>query len=374
MRLDKSWRVRFVVAESLSATPDRAAAVAARELLDDPSSSVQLRVLNSVAQWPPAEAAPIFWEAMGKNTYLTRQTASRQLAALWPEAASFPVEGSPRHRAEFLDGRLAEFRQRFAAPPGDLVSEVVQAAHSTVAAPTAEQIAEARHWLRALSEGEANPRQAGREGLLGMGPPAIDALETLVVQEHGVLPDEVWGEVLPRLSSAFADLERLRSADVATRRRGAERLAQRREQPLVRLAVLRLASLMEKEADELVWRSVFRAVAADASEPSMRLAYIALGHASPEVRRQACEHLAAHPSARHAAALIPALKDPQPSVVFAAVRAVGLTGRAEAAEAIKSLLRSPNDALRLEAATALCVSTIPPGRQRWTGWRIAATR
>ena len=43
--------------------------------------------------------------------------------------------------------------------------------------------------------------------------------------------------------------------------------------------------------------------AGDGSEPAIRLAYAAISHPSPEVRRLACEHLAAHADPEHAAVL-----------------------------------------------------------------------
>ncbi len=112
-KADKSWRVRLAVADSLQQDADRSRVAAARELLDDSSPAVQLRVVTSVGKWPPRQAASILWEALGKSAYLTRQTAARQLATLWPPAAEFPVDGTPRQRAEFLQTREADFRRQF---------------------------------------------------------------------------------------------------------------------------------------------------------------------------------------------------------------------------------------------------------------------
>ncbi len=62
----------------------------------------------------------------------------------------------------------------------------------------------------------------------------------------------------------------------------------------------------------MVWQNVLTAVAAEGSEPAIRLAYTAIGHPAAEVRRRACEHLAAHPSPAHAEVLLPALQDANP--------------------------------------------------------------
>ncbi|MHC4177000.1 MAG: HEAT repeat domain-containing protein, partial [Planctomycetota bacterium] len=99
------------------------------------------------------------------------------------------------------------------------------------------------------------------------------------------------------------------------------------ERPLGRLAMARLVRLIVAEPDELVWQRVLTAVAGDASEPSIRLAYAAVSHPSAEVRRRACDNLAAHPHPGHAKMLVPALEDRDHAVVCAAVRALGAADR-----------------------------------------------
>ena len=107
------------------------------------------------------------------------------------------------------------------------------------------------------------------------------------------------------------------------------------------------------EPDQLVWQSLLAAVAADSSEPSVRLAYAAISHPSPEVRRRACRHLAAHPHPQHAKVLLPALEDRNQSVVCAAVRALGAAGRMDDTGPLRRLLGTSSEQLRLETATAL---------------------
>jgi len=364
-RSDKSWRVRLAVAEALANYADRPAAAAARELLDDPSPTVQLRVLGSVAQWPPQQAAPILWEAMGKEVYLTRQTAARQLAALWPPAGQFPVDGPPHHRAEFLRERRGEFRREFSGPEGAGLEGAAAASRAASHPPLPlEKLAEVEQSLGRLSDPQAAPaaHEAAVAALARFGPGLVEALECLALDRHQPLPESVYREVLSQCEPPFAALAQLTSEEVGVRRQAAERLAELAQQrPLRPLAVERLAALAQREADGLVWRGVFCAVAADGSEPSIRLAYAALGHTAAEVRRSACEHLAAHPSPGHGEVLLPALEDPQVSVVIAAVRALGAAGRAVDAGPLKRLLASPNESLRLEAAKALARWGEPAG-------------
>ncbi len=91
----------------------------------------------------------------------------------------------------------------------------------------------------------------------------------------------------------------------------------------------------------------------NAHEPSIRTANTAIGHPSPEVRRRACVHLAAHPSPRHAAVLLPALQDQRPTVVLEAVRALGAMGTIDDTTPLRQLLSRRSEETRLAAAAAL---------------------
>jgi len=119
------------------------------------------------------------------------------------------------------------------------------------------------------------------------------------------------------------------------------------------LAVSRLNLLVAAEPDQLVWRSVLTAIAGDGSEAAVRLAGAGLSHPAAEVRRRACEHLAAHPSERTAKLLMPALEDDSLSVVCAAVRALAAAGRIDDTEPLHRLLGRGNEYVRIETAVAL---------------------
>jgi len=94
-------------------------------------------------------------------------------------------------------------------------------------------------------------------------------------------------------------------------------------------------------------------LAADGSEAAAALVCQAATHRSPEVRRRACEHLAAHPDARHVPVLLERLDDPSDQVAASAARALGAAGRLEDTRPLHRLLTSPNELLRVEAAAAL---------------------
>lgn len=296
---DTSWRVRLVVAEAMAQYPrgDRADLVG--RLLEDPSTEVQLRAVAAIGPWPLEEAGPLLLSAMSRSSYLVRKRAAEQLAGRWPPAKEFPRDGKPERRAEVLQRLQDRFHQEFPR-------------------------------IANISPTTAKPSD-------GVG---------------GIAPDTVWAPLLDRLTAK----------DVFERRGAAEDLARMAaKQPLPAPAVARLAQVVTVEPDQAVWRSVLQAVAADGSEPSLRLAYAAISHPVPEVRRRACEHLGAHPQPEHAKILEPTLQDPSHDVVCAAIRALAATGRLPSAEPLRRLLASTNEEIRLETAVALMRLRDPAG-------------
>lgn len=336
---DESWRVRLAVAKQLQRFPTRSAAAVAMEMLEDSSAPVQQQAIASIGDWPLDRSGPILLEAMAQVVYSTRKSAAEQLADRWPPAGEFPVDGPPERRQEILDRLRQEFRGQIG-----FVDEAALAGATAAAGPAPETVARVEHLLR----------QQAAADLRALGPSAVDALEHLSLDRQQRLPETVYREVLSPLSPAFAAMEDLRSDNAAARRRAAGRLAElASKQPLRRLALARLAELAVAETDPLVWQSVLAAVAADGTEPAIRLAAAAIGHPAPEVRRRACEHLAAHPDPGHAALLLPALNDPHDTVAATAAKALGCMGRMDDTGPLRQLLASANEMVCLEAALAL---------------------
>ncbi len=299
---DKSWRVRREVARSLASRPAGAAVAVARQLIEDPCSMVRQQTIASVARWPLEQAGPILLAAMGTTGYQSRKRASTALAALWEPAADFPYDGPAERRDEVL-GRL-------------------------------ERLLEAE---------------------IGVAPTVAAGPRTAAVRSGDASAD---AEAIARA------LDRLASDEVTLRRRAAGQLARLAEKhPLSAATTERLVSLTLAETDQLVCQSVLEAVADDPGEPAIRLAYAATRHVSPEVRRSACRHLAAHwgPNRNHAYVLMPLLDDESPTVVRAAVRALAAPGRLRDTGPIERLLLAREELVRLEAAIALCRLGDPAG-------------
>lgn len=350
---DTKWRVRARVAEALRGCPDRRGMATAEHLLADSSSQVQGKVVTAVRDWPLSHAAPVLLTAMRQICLTTRKAAAKQLAERWPMAASFSVHARPQQRAEQIAELEKELRQQM--QPADRVSMADVAAAAQQMAPDAA--------ARAVARVEELLARNDMASLAAYGPGLEAVLETLVFERQYLLPESVYENVLPEINPSFALLRRLGDVALAERRRAVTALAvAAKQRPLRRLAIDRLARLTASEPDPLVLRSVLIAVAGDPSEPAMRLAHRLIGHVSPEVRRLACENLASCPDRAHAAVLLPALNDTSPSVVRAAVVALGRGRHCDDMAPLRRLLLASDGMLRLETAIALSRLGDPTGK------------
>ena len=362
---DESWQVRTAVARALSRWSDRNSAAVARELLDDRSCKVQEETVTAVGEWPLSAAGPILLLGMASETYRTRQTAADQLENKWPPASEFPHDGSVETRAEVLRDLKDRFRREIGFldknPPR--VAELA-ATDGQTADVSADRQAHVRELLEKISD-RSSPESVRRETILELartGPELVELLERLARDRKLRIPEAVYCDVLPDAAPVFEMLYGMTSLDVLVRRRSADGLAKlTAERPLRWLSMDRLASLCMTETDPLVWGGVFQAVAADRSETSARIAYTAVSHSSPEVRRLACLHLGSHARADHVRFLTPALEDSSVVVVRAAATALGVIGHGDAIEPLERLLATAGESLRVDVAIALAKLNAPSG-------------
>lgn len=343
---DKFGRVRLAVAKGLAHFPDAESAAVLQKYLTDPSIPVEQQAIATLGQWPLELGGPLLLEAMAGNVYTARKASAAQLAQRWPAAARFSPDAPPERRSEILEQLGHEFRQQFGAAGTPASSSGV----------TPETLARVQALLEQLSRTAAS--EVSREQVVAefqqMGPSGVDALEELVFVRHQLLPAAVYRHLLPPVDPVFQALDRMASEDVQVRRRAASDLAeQASRRPLRRLAVARLAEQAASESDALVWQSLLTALNSNSSEAAVRLAAIALGQPSPEVRRRACEYLEAHPAAGHAALLLPLLQDRHDEVTAAAARALGVLGHLDDPAPLRQKLASNSAAVQLEVAIAL---------------------
>ncbi len=349
---DKSWRVRRKAADAMASFSDHNAASAMERLLEDNSAEVQLAAVQALKAWPLERSGPLLLAAMSNSAFVARKAAAEQLAAVWPPAAEFPVEGPHQRRAEVLKKLNQAFRGQFNTAPADGMPPAVPPQWIAKKASPA-QVAEVQ---RLVSE-------KNFKALADYGPALTDALEQLQFDRKQPLPEGVYREALPKYGRIFAVLDQLTSAEVIQRRSAAEELAELSGKgPPGRLASGRLAQIIGAEQDALVWQSVLRAVAEDGSQQAVELAYMGVGHSSAEVRRRACEHLAAHPDPAHVQVLIPALEDQDHAVVCQAIRALAEAGKMTDIKPLQRLLGSTSEDIQLEAAAALARLGDPAGK------------
>jgi HEAT repeat protein len=342
---DPSWRVRLKVAAALVGYANADGAAAARRLLNDPSAEVERQVVRSVASWPLEMAVPVLIDALARDAVSVRKLAATQLDARWPAptpGGAFPSDAPPSRRAEALAELKARYQREFGAQSTGFSASA--AASSPQGGATAD--------IDRKVEQLVNSNDFTT--LAAMGPDVVAALERLAIDRGMTLPDPIYHEVLPRRSPVFAALDHLPSGDLSQRRRAADEFAAAaRIHPPGRLATARLCALMTTETDAVVWVRALDAIENEASEPAARLTRLALSQTSGDVRRRACNFLAAHPDPANETFLLPLLNDPEQGVVLAAIRALGATGRITNVAALKNELASPSEDVQLAAAIAL---------------------
>jgi HEAT repeat protein len=355
---DKSFRVRQAVAESLSQAGDNPSGEnveLAQSLVHDTSLDVQRQMIQSLAAWPLPEAGTVLLSAMSQAGYQTRKDAAVQLAGRWPAAAEFPVEALAPERAASIAALSARWKAEF-LPAGEGLAQQQPQPGAAGANLSPKDLARLRYLVDACGDTRILPsaRQTTIDRLVAYGALLPAALESPAFADQGALPEALYEEVLPKISPLFAALDALGSGDVRLRRSGATQLLTAAGGKLMgALALDRLVVLARRETDPVVWQCLLQATAGDSRQGAVQLAYLAVGNGSSDVRRRACDYLAAHPDPRHIAVLLPMLQDPSSTVVIAAVRGLGATGTLDDTRPLIGLLLSPNRELRLEVATNL---------------------
>jgi HEAT repeat protein len=343
----------------------------AERLIADVNSDVAQAAIDSIGRWPLPEAGPILLSAMEGHTYPTRKAAAQQLAKIWPLATEFEIEATAPRRATEMEQLRQKWQYEAAAsagPPAALAPATddkspTSATDATGAAESERQLAEVQRLLAELDQPTTAPKRAQTiDALVAIGPELPDLLHRAMQSSGSPLPEDVYDNALPAVSPDFATIKRLTSSDVRERQQAADALKTQTsqsttntaaQQPLGDLALERLVDLTIRESDPLVWSSIFAALEDDYREPATRLAYAALGHPAPEVRRRACEYLETHPDPHHGPLLAKSLTDPNPTVVEAAVHALGRLPSLDDPRPLENLLAADDHELRVAAADSL---------------------
>lgn len=358
---DESWQVRVAVAEGLKAFPNPQGLELAEKLADDSSTSVRATLVKTITpNWPLAHAAPIAFDVANHSGPQLRGEAMKALGERWPPAAKFEASGNEKDQLARLEALEKEWEDSSPSSlaHGDVHSRV-RIKSVSAALDEANRLAELRQLFEELeSDGLLEARR--REILSELSrqsrylPEQLDALAASGFQVNA----HTRHEVLPQVCELFSIIERLESEKEIERRRAAARLVEQAQLKRVSEGCWRqIESSVLRDQDPLVWRSVLLAVdeTPGIGEENIvtRLLYAATSHPVAEVRRRACECLGKHPAPMHAKVLLPAVQDPDDTVVRAAVVAIGKCGPVDDQEPLNKLLAHSDHRLRLLAAVSL---------------------
>ncbi|HZZ72794.1 MAG TPA: HEAT repeat domain-containing protein [Pirellulales bacterium] len=291
---DKSWRVRIAAAAGLATFQADYPLALVKKLLQDPSGDVERAAIAAIASWPLATAGPLWLAELDSSAYASRKAAAIQLAEQWPPAKDYSADAPAERRA----ARVIELRQKWGDQFGAAIGSPPSAAHRE---PAAAQIK--------APELDSTLRQA---------------------------------------------ISRLDSPDLAERREAVQQITQAAaRQPLHDDVLAACVQKIIPSQDPTVWQAIFSALAEDRRPAVVDLACAGLSHPSADVRRRACEVLAAAGRAENAPALVASLSDAQIAVQIAAAKALGRIGTAREAKPLAELLSSSDRTVRVTAATSL---------------------
>lgn len=359
---DHSWRVRQQAARDLSHFALTDSISLANKFLLDSNIEVQQAVVEAVEGWPLEVAGNVLFTAMSSETYLTREKAAEQMAQRWAPAGEFLVNDVDTQRAEMLSVLrtqwITEFGEIVGPGASAIADQATPAAQSAMTSrePSPEDLERTQLVLQRLNREDISPTEEDRllAELGEQGPALVGVLEHLSATGGTTITEEIYRQVLPRVSPLFDAIEGVRDESAVERRAAANRLIEHREQlSASELAGDRLFEQMIIHSDPLVWRSVLLATEQSSTVATTRIVQAAAGHASAEVRRRACEHMARFPRPEYQTLLSTSVTDSDASVVMAAANALGAGERLEDPQPLRWLLRSDDPLIQLTAATAL---------------------
>lgn len=351
---DRDSRVREAAGGALATVPPAKGVAVARELIADRSMAVRRQTITSIAAWPLADAAPLLFTALEDRALDTRQAAAKALAANWPTAGTFRPTATADERGAQLAALRQQFQQDFSggAPAAALP---VSTARST---PTVhgetkslDQLADVLGVIHASAPDSPEQRQALEQ--LRDWPGGLEAQLVRLVDEQGaVIPEVVYKQILA--SESPVNLVNWSTATAIEKRQFVSWLVENSvDQPYRPLVIRRLIERVTVEADPLLWQGALDLCRVQSDPLVRRFAAAALGHASPEVRRRACEHFANYPGEEAVPWLHVALADEASYVAAAAARAIARCGRPADLTALADLLARDDQDCQLAAAAAL---------------------
>lgn len=322
LKNDSSAKVRRTVAQGLGKTPTPEAALLLQSLVSDRNSDVQQAVVESISQWPDELAIPLIMEGIQEGTYKTRRKSILQLIKRTSLGSSISIEASRTERIAAIQ-KLIQTKQL----PGGLSDQLLKHGLQEPNKNNSSRIAVIQAHFHDLMNQPRDSEQYRHsyQELSNISPKEIVILEKIILDTAMKVPNEVYTELLPKLSPNYVALNQLTSSQITDRRKAAQQLFLNSQRvSLSPVIVKRLRTLMTHEQDRLVWRIVMSSIEKDNYEDTAQLALLAINHNWPDIRILGCQHFGSHGSPQYVPWLLPLLNDKNPSVQLAAINALGL--------------------------------------------------
>ena len=343
---DDAVRVRETVARQFAGIDSPAAREALARLLHDRSWQVQVAAVESISRLATPAAVAMLLDGIESPTLRTRVAAAAALAAHWPDAAEFPTAERPDVRKRLV-GELRERWER--ANPPTAAPSVGRAEPTGLDDEGADAV---RRILRAWYAAGAVDRHRLSRELVGLGPPAVVAIEAFF-DEHDSYPGPpLLRRVLAPIDPVYAGISRLWHSDERTESRAVSLLAGELEhRRLTAIQAVAVSQHLLRSTGVTAWLRLAPLVDRDAPELTPLLGTAGARHASAQVRQAACARLGR--DADHAQLLERLFRDSSPQVRIAALRAAGHTRNDALTGALNEAIATPDARARLAAAASL---------------------
>jgi HEAT repeat protein len=382
---DPEDKVRGAALWTLAARNDPQAIRYLRKAMTESSVETRVAEIAALGLLASDESRGMLIEVLKGDVPILRAAAVRALASCGahPLAESAWQDSDPGVRLAVAETLAGSISGDDGSPESSAVTAICLARDTNVRVQQGA-VAAIADWplsqagpvlLSALAQGRHAAQLEAAYQLVDRWTASIDHASS---DEHGeclaplAVLKQRWAGQFKVLDDAAVDqaVDRLQSTSADERRQAAARLALRAAvSPLPPAMVARLPDVMCHQTAPWVWRGVMLSVSTDASPASTRLALSALANATADVRRAGCEYLAALGDPRYTAALVNAVRDSDPAVACAALRALGAVGALDDPRPVVDMLKSDQPIVRQEAALCLFRLRVPQGvaaLERWT--------
>ncbi|UUO05585.1 HEAT repeat domain-containing protein [Blastopirellula sp. J2-11] len=362
-------RVRSAVAELLTIDLQQELLAAVPKLLDDPSSQVRDRALDSLEGWPkqPATAAMLTALRKSESPYTGKVIAQRLAARL---------QEPPLAADETVAEALARLEEAWRVQFGSLPEENVAVSEDRVSRQTALELLQlVQQYEQAKTPQETD---AAKRLLLTKQTVLLTTLDQLAPELQEVPLPRLRENVLPEISADFAAWRRATQSSDTMRLSALRELTQASRKHLLNQYLLQqVADSCRLDAAEEEMHAILEIIQQDSRPAAARIVGLALHHRAATVRRQSvawCERYASH---EYAGILSTLLTDKDRGVRLATAVALRYYPGRSTTTALLGMIGDSDDDLAVAAAGSLAYLHVQEGidaLNRFSRHRIERTR